>query len=438
MRATTTMTSPALFSLDTVRRYGIWIILALAFLVMPKIFTSGGSITTMCLMGIMIIFSLSYNMLLGQTGLLSFGHAVYYGLGGFLAAHAMVTVAADKLPVPLPLIPLAGGFMGLLFGIILGAVSTRRAGTVFAMITLGLAELISSMSLILRGFFGGEEGISANRTRMLAFFGHKFGPQIEVYYLIAAWCFICVVLMFAFTRTPLGRICNAVRDNPERAEFIGYSAQMIRFLSFSVAGLFAGIAGGLTAINFELMNAINLSGAQSGVVLLMAYIGGIGHFFGPILGAIVVTLLQSMLSDYTGAWQLYFGLLFIAMVMFAPGGIAGLIMLHEPLVYRRTLHRVLPHYLVMAVPALLGLAGLVALIETAHHQMVKAVTDGPAMTLFGIAYNSNNPLAWIVAIALIGGGFWLGRLYAPRFRDAFNEAAQGGPQAATSKQGGAA
>src|SRR3546814_15714857 len=76
------------------------------------------------------------------------------------------------------------------------------------------------MSLILRGFFGGEEGISANRTRMLAFFGHKFGPQIEVYYLIAAWCFVCVVLMFAFTRTPLGRICNAVRDNPERAEFV--------------------------------------------------------------------------------------------------------------------------------------------------------------------------------------------------------------------------
>src|SRR3546814_261562 len=144
MRATTTMTSPALFSLDTVRRYGIWIILALAFLVMPKIFTSGGSITTMCLMGIMIIFSLSYNMLLGQTGLLSFGHAVYYGLGGFLAAHAMVTVAADKLPVSLPLIPLAGGFMGLLFGIILGAVSTRRAGTVFAMIDRKSTRLNSS------------------------------------------------------------------------------------------------------------------------------------------------------------------------------------------------------------------------------------------------------------------------------------------------------
>ena len=434
MRASTTMTSPAFFSLETVRRYGIWIILALLFLLMPKAFTSGGAITTLCLMGISIIFSLSYNMLLGQTGLLSFGHAVYYGLGGFLAVHAMVTVAADKLPVPLPAIPLAGGFMGLVFGIIFGAVSTRRAGTVFAMITLGLAELISSMSLILRGFFGGEEGISANRTRMLAFFGHKFGPQIEVYYLIAGWCFICIVLMFAFTRTPLGRICNAVRDNPERAEFVGYSAQMVRFLSFSLSGLFAGIAGGLVAVNFELMNAINLSAGQSGVVLLMAYIGGIGHFFGPILGAVVVTLLQSMLSDYTGAWQLYFGLIFIAMVMFAPGGIAGLIMLHEPLWRRRTLHHVLPHYLVMAVPALLTLTGIVMLIETSHHQLVEGLTDGPAMSLFGVAYKSNNPLAWIIAFVLIGGGFLLGRLWAPRFRDAFNEAAQGG----SNKQGGAA
>src|SRR3546814_20587113 len=107
------------------------------------------------------------------------------------------------------------------------ALSARSAGAAFPMMTLCLAGLISSVSLSLRGLFVGEEGISANRTRMLAFFGHEFGPQIEVYYLIAASCFVCVVLMFAFTRTPLGRICNAVRDNPERAEFVGYSAQMI-------------------------------------------------------------------------------------------------------------------------------------------------------------------------------------------------------------------
>jgi amino acid/amide ABC transporter membrane protein 2, HAAT family (TC 3.A.1.4.-) len=98
--------------LDLLKRYGIWIAAAVLIVVLPKIFTSGAALTTMSLMGIMIVFSLSYNMLLGQTGMLSFGHAVYYGLGGFLAVHAMNMIAADKLPIPLPVIPLAGGFMG--------------------------------------------------------------------------------------------------------------------------------------------------------------------------------------------------------------------------------------------------------------------------------------------------------------------------------------
>jgi branched-chain amino acid transport system permease protein len=412
-------------ALDLLRRYGVWVIAAAIMIVLPKIFTSGAALTTMCLMGIMIVFSLSYNMLLGQTGMLSFGHAVYYGLGGFLAVHAMNTIAGGKLPIPLPVVPLVGGMMGLLFGIIFGAVSTRRAGTVFAMISLGLGELIASLSLILRGFFGGEEGITANRTKMLTFWGVRFGPQIEVYYLIAAWCFVCMIAMYAFTRTPLGRMCNAVRDNPERAEFVGYSTQMVRFITFCIAGFFAGVAGGLAAINFELMNAVNISGGQSGVVLLMAYIGGIGHFVGPVLGAVLVVLLQVFLSDITGAWMLYFGLIFILMVMFAPGGMAGLIMLHLPLWRRGTLLQVAPAYAVMLVPALMGVAGLVTLIETAHHQLVKTATDGPAMKLFGLAYNSNSVLPWMAALALMGGGLFLGKLWGPRLADAYSDAAHG-------------
>lgn len=412
-------------ALDLLRRYGVWVIAAAIMIVLPKIFTSGAALTTMCLMGIMIVFSLSYNMLLGQTGMLSFGHAVYYGLGGFLAVHAMNTIAGGKLPIPLPVVPLVGGMMGLLFGIIFGAVSTRRAGTVFAMISLGLGELIASLSLILRGFFGGEEGITANRTKMLTFWGVRFGPQIEVYYLIAAWCFVCMIAMYAFTRTPLGRMCNAVRDNPERAEFVGYSTQMVRFITFCIAGFFAGVAGGLAAINFELMNAVNISGGQSGVVLLMAYIGGIGHFVGPVLGAVLVVLLQVFLSDITGAWMLYFGLIFILMVMFAPGGMAGLIMLHLPLWQRGTLLQVAPAYAVMLVPALMGVAGLVTLIETAHHQLVKTATDGPAMKLFGLAYNSDSVLPWLAALVLMGGGLFLGKLWGPRMADAYSDAAHG-------------
>ena len=208
---------------EKLKFYALWIAAAIVLLLLPKIFSSGGSLTTFSLIGISIIFSLSYNILLGQTGMLSFGHAVYYGLGGFLAIHAMNIIGADKLPIPLPVVPLIGGLSGLFFAALLGWVSTQRSGTAFAMISLGLAELIASSALILRSFFGGEAGISTNRTKLLKLFGWSFGPQIQIYYLVAAWTLIAVIAMYALTRTPLGRMCNAVRDNPERVQFVGYN-----------------------------------------------------------------------------------------------------------------------------------------------------------------------------------------------------------------------
>src|ERR1700747_2174650 len=184
--------------------------------------------------------------------------------------------AGAKLPVPLPLVPLIGGISGLFFAAIFGWVPTRRSRTAFAMISLGVAELVASSLLILRSFFGGEAGISANRTKLLRVFDWNFGPQIQIYYLVAFWTLLAMIAMYALTRTPFGRMCNAVRDNSERAEFVGYDPQTVRFIAFSLAGFFAGIAGGLAAIDFEIMNSINVGGGQSGIVLLMAYIGGVG------------------------------------------------------------------------------------------------------------------------------------------------------------------
>jgi len=317
--------------------------------------------------------------------------------------------------------PLIGGAAGLVFAVIFGSVSTRRGGTAFAMISLGLAELVASSSLILRGFFGGEEGITTNRTRLFHLFDWNFGPQIQVYYLIASWCLISMIAMYALTHTPFGRMCNAVRENPERIEFIGCSRMMVRFIAFSLAGFFAGIAGGLATINFEIVNASYVGLQQSGIVLLAAYIGGIGYFIGPVLGAILVTYLQIMLSDVTEIWQLYFGLIFIAVVMFAPGGLAGLLMMHVPLTRARVLHLLMMPYALLLAAASIAGVGTIVIVELTHHLMVKA-TEGTVMRLFGISLDTQSAWPWLVAAALAVGGGLLTRATWPLAARALSDA----------------
>jgi branched-chain amino acid transport system permease protein len=390
------------------RFYGLWFSVAVAMLALPHMFSSGSALTTFSLIGISIIFALSYNILLGQTGMLSFGHAVYYGLGGFLAVHGMNLIATTKFPLPLPLVPLIGGFAGLIFAMLLGWVSTRRSGTAFAMISLGLAELVASSALILRSFFGGEAGITANRTRLFRVFDWSFGPQIQIYYLVAAWTLLAMIVMYALTRTPLGRMCNAVRDNPERVQFVGYDPHVIRYIAFCFSGFFAGIAGALSAINFEIANSAYLGAAQSGTVLFAAYIGGIGFFIGPVIGAIFVTYLSLALSDLTSVWQLYFGLIFIAVVMFAPGGIAGLIMKHRLLLGAGLLMPVLRSYLLALLPTAAMIAGLVLAIEIVVHHTVNA-GDDPHIKAFDIGLNAASPLTWLFAIVLFVAGYAVAR-----------------------------
>ena len=293
------------------------------------------------------------------------------------------------------------------------------------MISLGIGELVSSSSFILRTFFGGEEGITTNRAKLAPLFGLRFGPQIEVYYLIAIWCFLCIAAMYALTRTPFGRICNAVRDNPERVLYIGYSAQRIRLIAFSFAGFFAGIAGGLAAINFEIMNAQQLGAQQSGLVLLMAYIGGIGVFAGPIIGAIIITLLQINLSDLTSAWQLYFGLLFIGVVSFAPGGVAGLLMRHREAARSGELWRLAPAYAAVTPGLAAGLIGAVMLIELANRQLAMARSEGSAMTLFGFAVDASSIAPWATALVLLAGGGAATRLLWPKVDDAWGAVNKG-------------
>ena len=223
----------------------VWGLFAAALVVAPHVFASSFGITILSQIGMAIIACLSYNMLLGQGGMLSFGHAVYTGLGSFVAIHALNSISGGSLPMPVSLIPLVGGVAGMGFAALFGYVTTRKAGTTFAMITLGLAELVFAMSLMVPEFFGGEGGVSGNRVIGQPFMGITYGPATQVYYLIAVYTFISVAAMFAFTQTPLGRMLNAVRDNPERVEFVGYNTQRVRYTAFIIAGFFAGISGGL-------------------------------------------------------------------------------------------------------------------------------------------------------------------------------------------------
>jgi branched-chain amino acid transport system permease protein len=385
-------------------RWLIWGSTALVMAVLPQIFTQGFAITLMSQMGVMIIFALSYNMLLGQSGMLSFGHAVYFGLGAYIAAHTLNLAAKGQFWMPVSLLPLVGGLAGAFFGVLFGYVTTKRAGTTFAMITLGIGELVGSCSLMFSDFFGGEGGITINRMSGSSFLGINFGPAVHVYYLIAFWCLVSIALMYAWSCTPLGRIANAVRDNPERAEFVGYNTQRVRWFTLIISAFFAGIAGALGLINFEIVTAENVGALRSAGVLLAVFIGGVGFFFGPIIGACVFVYFYVALSAHTQAWQLYLGLFFMAMVMFAPGGIASLIMMQVQLIARKRFARIAPHYPPAVAGGLLLLAALILTVEMTYKVSVDN-SSGTVMQLFGIEFDAAGTLPWAVAIALwIAGG----------------------------------
>lgn len=389
-----------------VGRWIIWGLFALVLLLAPKVFTSSLSVTMLSQMGIGIIACLSYNILLGQGGMLSFGHAVYSGLGSYMAIHALNWVTQGRLGIPVSLLPLVGGLAGLGFAVLFGFVTTRKAGTPFAMITLGMAELVFAMSLMFSEFFGGEAGVSGNRVTGQPFFGINFGPPSQVYYLIAVYTFVCVALMFAFTRTPLGRILNAVRDNPERVEFIGYSTQRVRYLAFIIAGFFAGIAGGLGSLLFEIVTAEVVGAHRSGAYLLFTFLGGATFFFGPIIGGVLMVLAAVLLSELTKAWLLYLGLIFLFMVMYAPGGVASLIMMNLRVASFGFLRKIWVSYLGLMVCALVMLLGAGVIIEMVYHLQLNAAM-GPSLKFIGIQFNTSSLDHWFGAVFVLLTGLGL-------------------------------
>jgi branched-chain amino acid transport system permease protein len=223
---------------------------------------------------------------------------------------------------------------------------------------------------------------------------------VQLYYLIAIYTFVCTALMFAFTRTPLGRMLNAVRDNPERVEFIGYNTQIVRYIAFIASGFFMGISGGLAALNFEIVTAEVVSALRSGGYLLFTFLGGAMFFFGPIIGGVLYVLAGVLLSELTLAWLLYLGLVFTFMVMYAPGGISSLIMMNLRVASFGKLRPLLASYLALAGTAAVALVAMAAIIEMVYHLQLNQAL-GPQLKFMGATLTANGVDSWFGAVFML-------------------------------------
>lgn len=391
---------------------GRWGGMAVLLAILPMIFPQGFALTLMTQIAVMIVFATSFNLLYGETGMLSFGHALYFGAGAYGAAHALNAWGASGLPVTL--LPLAGGAAGALCALLTGWFSTRRGGLTFAMISLAIAELAIAVVPMFPGYFGGEGGITTNRVTSTGLFGISFSSPLQVYALVATWLMLSLLAMQALTRTPLGRLANAVRDNPERAAFIGCDARAVRWRVMLAAGFFAGLAGALSVIQFEVATAEAFGHTQSAAPLIATILGGAGSFFGPATGAIVYVLVANALGTLTPAWPFYLGCLFILVMLFAPDGMAGLPkkLLHSTPRLRTThpvsntdttplLRRVI------ATGVLAALAGAIGLVELTYLIAGRGET-GELARLLGLAGREQDILTWLCASALLmtGGGLY--------------------------------
>jgi len=268
------------------------------------------------------LFALAFSLLMGQGGMLSFGHGAYFAIGCFATVHAMQAAETGAWSLPTPLLPLVGAAAGLAAGAVAGFFATLRSGVYFSMVTLAIAELLHTVAPNIQRVFGGETGISSMRQPWA---GIGFGSEREVYYLVLGWFVLSVLAMYAYTRTSFGRLTVALRENERRVAFLGFDAHRTKNLVFSVSCMFAGVAGGLLALTTESANYLLFSMGYSANVVLFSYIGGIGTFIGPAVGAATMTLFGFAVSDLTRQWLLYQGLIFVVVMMYAPAGLLDLI-----------------------------------------------------------------------------------------------------------------
>lgn len=393
------------------------VVAAVAVLAALPFLISQGLVNAAIQMLIAALFASAYNLLCGQAGMLSFGHAAYFGVGAFGTVHAMNAVGGAGL-LPTPLLPLAGAVTGLAFGAVAGWFATQRTGTYFAMITLAIAELVHALAPQLKGLFGGEAGVSTMRTPA---WGLDFGSTTQVYYLTLAWVLASVALLYLYTRTPMGKLTYGLRENAQRLRFLGYDVHGLGTSVFAISAMFSGIAGGLQVVGNEAANYVVFDPGLSAAVVLNTYIGGVKVFLGPALGAALMTFFGYAVSDLTQSWLLYQGILFVLVMMVMPAGLTGLFGAAGRLLARFGVARLLPLALVCVAAALLLAAGCTFAVEmlqrtfSQDYRSLAGLRAGgplPPITAFGRPWSPSAPATWSVPAALILPGFalaWLGR-----------------------------
>ncbi len=289
-------------------------------LVLPR-FLTRYQLNLVVSMVVYALFAVSYNILYGYGGFLSFGHAAYFGGG----AYALILLL-KYTQLPFPLCILLGGIFGGLLGLAFGVFIVRLGGTYFALLTLAFNQLVYAIAEKWRTVTGGEDGLYCLRPNLhLPLIGEVDLFSISHwYYFVLLVVGICLLASWHFTRTPLGRVNVYIRENEKRAQFIGFNTYFSKLMIYTVSCFMAGIAGSLAAASQEFVSVTYINLDKSAEVLIMTFIGGGKVFWGPIFGAGFLTFLNNWLSTLTERWVIIQGFLFVILVLFAPWGVSGI------------------------------------------------------------------------------------------------------------------
>ncbi len=305
-------------------RWTAWALLAAVLIAAPQI-SGRYYINVLVLTGIFALYAASYNLLLGYTGLLSFGHALFFGGGAYATAIALSHVQN------LPLLPavLIGGLAAIIFALITSPLLARVSGTAFVMLTLAFGQLMYVFCLKFRSITGGEDGIggfpipSFNIPKIISI---DMSDPLHYYYFAMVIIAASLWILWFFTKTPLGSVMTGIRDNPKRVEYLGFKVAHTKAVVFIISGFFAGIAGALYALLQGLVSTDGVLTIYSSFMpIMMIFIGGLNSFFGAVYGSVIFTILDEVITAYTQHVELIIGIIFIMIVMYTPTGFAGLL-----------------------------------------------------------------------------------------------------------------